>query len=309
VFAATTPQPDPFGVTQYGYPLTGKDSIDTDPEAYWNANCSDNASQGYQNDANFNNTADPKKITNWNTLAANNVDVNTGQAVNTTTNQCLLIMASVGSAGGYFDTSTLTADDLGDSSNSSTASNNQVYEIGDSISVGMNNQGQLSQTLSAANWQVNQIDANANYNVTDSVAKVQADSTNISKAGIVIIELGTNNCILNIAKPTCDSTASFETQISNMIAAVRNINPNAQIFWMNTYSTKNSSYKSINQAITAESTSLNYDVIDWATEAMTNNPSDYSFDSATGVYQSTDQGYINMSQFVTQAIGAAPSGG
>ncbi len=295
VFAGTAPQADPFGVTQYGYPLG---SINSDPQAYWNANCSTNASQGYQNDANF-------KKDSWNQEAANNVDPSTGQGVNTTTNQCLLIMASVGSAGGYFDSSTLTADDLGDSSASSAATNNQVYEIGDSISVGMSSQGQLSQTLSDAGWQAAQIEANDNFNVADSVAKIQADASSISKVETVVIELGTSNCNLTIAKPTCDSTASFETQISNMITAIRNINPNAQIYWMNTYTTKNSAYQTINNAITTESSSLNYKVIDWATEATTNS-TNYTFDSATGAYQTNAQGYQNMSTFLTQAIGAAP---
>jgi hypothetical protein len=306
VFAATTPQADPFGVTQYGYPLSGPGSMNTDPEAYWNANCSDNAAQAYQNNANFN---DPTK--NWNKLAAANVDSNTGQAVNTTTNQCLLIEATVGSAGGYFDSSTLTADDLAGSPTStstSTANNNSIYEIGDSISIGMNGPGLLSQNLSSVGWQVTQIDDTANYNVSDSLAKIEADSSNIAKSGTVVVELGTNNCDLTIKTPTCDSKLAFESQIESMIKAIRNINPTAQIFWMNTYSTKTTTYQALNSALVSESESQNFTVIDWATEATTNS-SNYSFDSATGAYQSTDGGYINMSQFLVKSLGSVPGGG
>lgn len=102
--AAVTAQPDPFGITQYGYPVG---SISSDPEAYWNANCSDNAAHAYQNDANWN---DPNK--NWNNEAVANTDQATGMPVNTSTNECLLIKSTVGVAGGLYETSLLTNDDL-----------------------------------------------------------------------------------------------------------------------------------------------------------------------------------------------------
>ncbi len=110
VSAAATAQPDPFGVTQYGYP---DGSIPTDPEAYWNAHCSDNSAQSYQNDHDFQSTGGGK---GW--VGTAETDTTTGMPVNKTTNACLLIKASVGSAGGLFDTSNLTQYDLADQSNS-----------------------------------------------------------------------------------------------------------------------------------------------------------------------------------------------
>ncbi len=104
--AAVAAQPDPFGVTQYGYP---DGTIPTDPEAYWNAHCSDNSAQSYQNDHDFQNSPGGK---GWVGTAAN--DPTTGMPVNHTTNPCLLIKATVGSAGGLFDTSNLTSYDLAD---------------------------------------------------------------------------------------------------------------------------------------------------------------------------------------------------
>lgn len=100
--AATTAQPDPFGVIQYGYPAG---SINSDPEAYWNANCSDNAAHAYQSDANWSKDS-------WNDAAAANIDQTTGMPVNESTNECLLIKSTTGVAGGLFDTSLLTTDDL-----------------------------------------------------------------------------------------------------------------------------------------------------------------------------------------------------
>jgi hypothetical protein len=97
--AAETAQADPFGVTQYGYPAG---TIPSDPQTYWDNNCSDNASNAYMKD------------NSWNEAASNTLDPTNGMPENTTTNPCLLIMGTVGSAGGLFDTSNLTKDDLAD---------------------------------------------------------------------------------------------------------------------------------------------------------------------------------------------------
>ncbi|HVS78854.1 MAG TPA: hypothetical protein VHD84_01015 [Candidatus Saccharimonadales bacterium] len=99
-FAAATAQPDPFGVTQYGY--TNDDpnltAANQDPQTYWKQNC-----------------ADGSQTKQWNEQAAEkkNIDPITGMPVNTTTDPCLLIQASVGADGALFDSSLLTQDDLG----------------------------------------------------------------------------------------------------------------------------------------------------------------------------------------------------
>lgn len=100
--ATATAQPDPFGVVQYGYPAG---TIPTDPETYWTTNCTDNAAQAYQKDNSYNTSA----------ADVNNVDPDTGMPINTNTNPCLLIKATAGVAGGLFDTSMLTKDDLASS--------------------------------------------------------------------------------------------------------------------------------------------------------------------------------------------------
>lgn len=95
-FAAASPQSDPFGVVQYGYT---KDQIPQDPEAYWNAHC-----QG-------------DYTTSW--LNSQKQDQNTGEAVATTPNPCMLIKAAAGSVGGIFDPSLLPPDSLNGDSGSS----------------------------------------------------------------------------------------------------------------------------------------------------------------------------------------------
>ncbi len=99
--AAVTPQDDPFGVTQYGYPIG---TIPGDPGAYWDSHCSDNQANAYQKDDSWIKAASGES----------NSDPATGEPLNKTPNPCLLIMATVGADGGLFDTSNLTKDDLTD---------------------------------------------------------------------------------------------------------------------------------------------------------------------------------------------------
>jgi len=106
--AEVAPLADPFNIPQYGYTSSDLAKIG-DPEAYWNANCTDNAATGYQKD------------NSWNIAAQNlaNIDPNTGSFVNQDdstgnggTNPCLLIKTVVGTAGAVFKTSLLSSGEL-----------------------------------------------------------------------------------------------------------------------------------------------------------------------------------------------------
>lgn len=102
VFAAATPQADPFGVTQYGYPANDPNlsAANADPEAYWTQNCSTDG-----------NTLDWNKGANASWQTNTKTDPNTGLAKNDTTNPCLLIQAAAGSTGAVYDSNLLTPDD------------------------------------------------------------------------------------------------------------------------------------------------------------------------------------------------------
>lgn len=115
-FAAASPQPDPFGVIQYGY---AAGSVPSNPESYWDHNCVNGPVATYDDSSG---TLD---VSAW--LNAQKQDSGTGEAVATTTNPCLLIKASVESAGGMFNTSLLPPgsqnSDTGGSSSSASSSN------------------------------------------------------------------------------------------------------------------------------------------------------------------------------------------
>lgn len=103
--APVTAQNDPFGITQYGYTDADLAQIG-DPETYWNKFCSDDASNAYMKDNSWNEAS-----ANYNTSGS---DDPSGMPINTAVNPCLLIKTAVGAAGGVFDCSLLTKDDVAD---------------------------------------------------------------------------------------------------------------------------------------------------------------------------------------------------
>lgn len=100
---AAAPISDPFGITQYAYPANDPDLIEAnkDPEAFWLKNCS---SDGM--------TLDWSRPYNqrWQNNTSENTE--TGLLDNTTTNPCLLIQATLGSAGAIFDEKLLSPEEL-----------------------------------------------------------------------------------------------------------------------------------------------------------------------------------------------------
>jgi|GEM_PF-1605633 len=103
-FAAVTPADDPFGVTQMAYA-----SLPKHPADFWDKNCSTPApgnEYGYYNDA-----TSTWDASNWyNSSKYQEQDPNTGQAVATATNPCMLITAAIGAGGGLDDPSLLPSD-------------------------------------------------------------------------------------------------------------------------------------------------------------------------------------------------------
>lgn len=97
VFAAASAQSDPFGVIQYGYPAS---MIPPDPEAYWNSKCVTGPMATYDS------STDQLDVSAW--ASKQKQSTNTGEAVATTPNPCLLIQSTVQSDGALFDTSLIS---------------------------------------------------------------------------------------------------------------------------------------------------------------------------------------------------------
>lgn len=115
-FAAASAAPDPFGIPQYGYP-SGDATLaeaNKDPENYWSKNCSSDGT-----------TIDWKKPVNakWQDAGLKADETSsTGMPENASTNPCLLLQATVGSAGGLFDESLVAQDQPGALPDTSTGS-------------------------------------------------------------------------------------------------------------------------------------------------------------------------------------------
>jgi len=288
---------DIFGVTQYGYTANDPIFTQTDPETYWDKNCTDNP-----------NDADPSQIAlpetyNWNTAAANAsnsiptanafLDPINGQAVNTTTDPCLLIQAAIGASGGIFNSSLLQPDDLSDTTGNATNANAGIFLIGDSLLSGMNTAG-LQATLTSAGWNVTGSIVGAGATVESTQPQLAADAAAISGAGTIYIELGSS---------TADQAegAGFSSTIDNFVQAIKAINPNAQIYWQDTYATAapgSTEYQLINTAIEQEATPDGYKVIDWQTEA-TNNASLYNFIAGDSGADLDAPSYVNMANWLS----------
>jgi hypothetical protein len=112
--AGFTPGKDPFGVTQYGYPLDDP-VFKADPDEYWKNYCTD---ETYNLTKDWN--AFAAKEQNWNEDTFEPENPQTGQFAGRVpgniygTNGCLLIQAAVGSAGAIFTDDVLSAEELAD---------------------------------------------------------------------------------------------------------------------------------------------------------------------------------------------------
>jgi lysophospholipase L1-like esterase len=290
---------DPFAITQYGYPDSAIPGVSTtlpDPDKFWKQNCSDyqpNAPGQFTN--NYNNVAN-----NGTNLDDADMPLNPQDPTLPAdgTDPCLLIDAAVGSAGGVFDSSLLNPDDLQDSNAATTTtSNKNIYLIGDSLTCGMDSAG-LETQLTSSGWTVGKVECTVGINTAASIAKLQADSAQVKAAGTVAVELGTNNCALSTGTPSCDA-AGFQTAQTQMIDAIKAINPTAQITWMNIYTTKGPVYQGIDSVIQNQAGPLGYKMIDWASQAQSGG---YTFDAALGVHP-TD--YTKMAAWYAGQIGPA----
>jgi lysophospholipase L1-like esterase len=174
--------------------------------------------------------------------------------------------------------------------NTAQGGNNKIYTIGDSLTVGMRDAGQLKQKYTAAAWDPLTIQAKSGDRVEQAIPKIQADKNDIASAGTIVIMLGTNK------------SNDFPAKIKQMIDTIRAINPSAGIYWMNA-STNKADYSDINNAIQSQSAALKYKVIDWNAE-FNKNKAKYRLPD--GIHLDAE-GYKLKSDFLIAQLGPPPS--
>ena len=184
----------------------------------------------------------------------------------------------------------------------STTSGNQggsVYFVGDSLTVGMRDSGQLAQKVTSSGRQVAGIQAAVGDTVADALTKIGSpeERSKIASANTVVVALGTNPAFNQNAAGT-----TFTPRINEMISSIKSANSSAAIYWMNAYKDGDTdAYRGINNAINSRSGPLGYKVINWNTEARNNNSSYAPFDAALRVHPSN---YGALATFVVSALGS-----
>lgn len=164
-----------------------------------------------------------------------------------------------------------------------------ISVIGDSLTAGMRDAGQLAAKLQADRWTVKGIQGVVSDTVSLAMSRIDKNEEGIQDdlkaSDTVVIALGTN------------PESTFGTKIDQMIKKVRDFSPNAQIYWMNAY-TLDRDYGDINDAINAQAKNLKFSVIDWKAEA-TKNPTKYPFDG--GIHH-TAEGYSAKADFLVKSV-------
>ncbi len=167
-----------------------------------------------------------------------------------------------------------------------------IYVVGDSLTVGMRDSGQLNEKLTSKGWSVSGIQATSGDQLSDALPKIQADIDAMKASGkqtdTFLIALGTNK------------DTGFAEKINQAVTMIKSYNTTAKIFWVNAY-TNAANYDDINGAISSQATALSFSVIDWKTE-VTTKPTQYPF-AGDGIHH-TATGYIAKSDFLVNSIGA-----
>lgn len=314
-----------FGATCYGYDL-GDPIFKADPEEYWEKNC-DNAPD-------FDNLKDIKKTIDWNNDASVPSWSQTGQAENMTTNPCLLLSASIGSAGGAFTDAVLSKDDLRKTVVSAprpstpVTGNANLYMIGDSISVMMRDGGGIVDKFKKTGWQDVCLQAHGSQPLagpkpitgyTDCQGKASndrytgleqvdqpLDKQKIGGAGAVVVSLGTND------GPTAKAgSTTFKSNVTQMIGKIKALNATAKIYWVNTYINaergsggdyQRADFDRMNATLNELSSQLGFTVINWHDYEVSRNGADYG---GSDVIHPKSPGV--MADYIVQQVGNAPT--
>jgi murein DD-endopeptidase MepM/ murein hydrolase activator NlpD/lysophospholipase L1-like esterase len=176
-------------------------------------------------------------------------------------------------------------------------SSKKIYVLGDSLTVGMKDQGNLENALTNSGFSDIKIQATNGYNIADSLPKVDEDSDFLTDTNIVVVALGTN------------PEADFGSKIPTLINKLKEKAPDAQIYWMNVH-VKSGAYidpsflgnSEINALIDRKAGDLGYEVINWEGE-VTGQPDKYPY-LGDGVHHS-EEGNIARAQWLADQLGGS----
>lgn len=182
----------------------------------------------------------------------------------------------------------------GGSKGSADAVNPNIFVLGDSLTVGMRDLGELEDKLKEKDWVPTAIEATGSRTVSLALGEdIDKNKDNIKKSGTIVIALGTNK------------GTDFKSNAKKLIDKMRELSPDAQIFWMNAYGGKDN-YKQINDSIDELAAVENIEVIDWSKEYKGDSDK-YPWGDAAQIHHDA-KGYKNKSLFLLDSIGSPPAG-
>ena len=181
-----------------------------------------------------------------------------------------------------------------DKSLPNNADNNQVYIVGDSYSVGINDI--LTKDLRKANYEVigrnldnaGTITSNGGDGGTPAIDALDIDKDKFADAGSVVVLLGTN-------------PGDYANDIPKFMDKLRANNNTAQVFWMTIGYTKvsDSNLDERNAVITKLSKEYDYKIVDWRS-VQSKKPGLISGDR---VHPTSPEGYQALSKLFVDAMG------
>lgn len=177
--------------------------------------------------------------------------------------------------------------------------NKGVYILGDSLTAGMEDDGELATKLDGKGWDPVTIQANPGFSVGDSIPKLEEDRNAIAESSAVVIGLGTNR------------GEDFEAELTELINKINEIASTTTIYWTNVYTAPgafvdggDAENDRINNIIETRSSEMGFQVIDWQAEA-TANPDQYPF-LEDGVHH-PPEGSLQKAQFIADSVGEPTS--
>lgn len=211
----------------------------------------------------------------------------------------------------------------GASSGGGAVAGANIYMIGDSLSVGMRDAGKIGEKLSANGWGDVCVEAQASRplagtqefpsnllsNPLDCRGQTNQkyyglgqidhspDKESIATAKDIVVALGTNDA------PTANTT--FRTNVNTMIDKLKAANPQAKIYWVNTYiaaerggaggAYTRADFDTMNRILNEQARVKGFTVIDWHSVAAAN------YGSVDPIHPTN---YEAMAQYVVGAVGA-----
>ena len=177
---------------------------------------------------------------------------------------------------------------------SASTAGNSIYVIGDSLTVGMRDNGQIQSKLETNGWEVKKIQATSGIGISASVDKIEEDKDVVAESDVALVGLGTN-----------DGNGNISSKIESLVNKLKEHNSAIEIYWINVAEGGSVQPATPNKNLADEASELNFTVIDWAKE-IKDNPTAYP--RAVDNIHHTAAGYDARAAWIVNKL-PVPEGG